>query len=543
MYNLIIVDDEIEVRRGIIKKIEWEKFGFQVAGEAENGREALDIIERDIPDVVITDIRMPIMDGLELASIIRDKFPTVRIIILTGFDDFKYAQQAIKLDIVEYVLKPVTSKDMMEILKKLRNQLDEERAQREDLKALKEHYIQSMPVMKDRFLTSLITSKKKKDDIDDKCKAYSIRLSGTNFTVGVISLDFNSIKAGSFRSEERDLAVYAIQNISEEIVGKHSLGHVFTYNDLVTVLFSFGAENQDFVLNRVFSALNEIRINVEKYLKFTVTIGIGSITGDITAVGDSYRSAVAALDYRFVIGTNRVIFIEDLEQKYVEKVEFDEVKEQLLKTSIKVGTEEDISNTVDMLFKDIGDMKASFKDYQIYLLEILAAITKLAKSLQLDTGEILGSNSNFLTELYKFETIEAVKQWIKKICTGLMMSIDIKRKDNCKLLVEKAKDYVAANYSEEDLTINKMCSILHISVSYFTSIFKKETGETFLNYLVRTRLEAAMEMLVSTGMKTSEIAQKVGYPDPHYFSYFFKKNYGTSPKEYRNQFSRKSGEM
>ena len=428
---------------------------------------------------------------------------------------------------------------MSEILHKLRNQIEEEKAHREDLKSLKEHYVKSFPVMKDKLLTSLITKKMKKTEIDEKSQIYQLKLSGNNFAVAVISLDFNSIKACSFKIEERDLAVYALQNISVEIISKYDLGHVLTHNDLICVIFNFMNTDQEAVLNRIFSILNEIRLNVEKYLKFTVTIGIGNITGDLTSLEGSFRNAVAALDYRFVIGTNRVIFIEDLEQRYVEKVEFDEAKEQMLKASIKVGNAEDICNAVEILFKELGDIKASFKDYQVYLLEILAFIAKLAKSLQLDTGEVFGINFNFFTELYKFETINEVKHWIKNICLKLMNSIDAKRKDNCKIMVEKAKEYIAANYGDEDLTINKMCSILHISISYFTSIFKKETGETFLNFIIRTRLEAAKELLLSTGMKTSEIAEKVGYPDPHYFSYFFKKNYGISPKEYRNEYSRK----
>jgi two-component system, response regulator YesN len=542
MYNLIIVDDEAEVRKGIIHKTKWETYGFRIAGEAENGREALDLIERAIPDVVITDIRMPVMDGMELAAILREKYPTIRIIILTGFDEFKYAQQAVKLDIVEYILKPVTLKDINELLLKLKKQLDEEVALREDMKALKAHYFQSFPVMRDKFLTALITKRMKWSEIDEKIRLYELNLSGNSCIVSAINLDTNTVKEGSFKAEDVDLARFAVLNIAEEIIQKYTMGQVFLHHDFIVVLLKFNTLEKESQWNRVFNVLNEIRMNIEKHLKFTVTIGIGNQIDDMANLGDSYKNAVAALDYRLIIGTNRVIYIGDLEQQYVEKVIFDENKEQLLKTSIKVGSVEDISATVDLLFKDLGDMKATFKDYQIYLLEILATITKVSKSLQLDTGEIFGMGDNLYAELYRFETIDEVKSWIKSICTRLMTVIVSKRQDTCKTLIGSAKEYVTLNYGDEDLTINKMCSILHISSSYFTSIFKKETGETFLNFLVRTRLEAAKELLLTTGMKTSEVAEKVGYPDPHYFSYFFKKNYGVSPKEFKNDSTRKSGE-
>lgn len=533
MYKLILVDDEAEVRQGIIHKIDWAVYNFQVVGEAENGKEALDIIEKDIPDIVVTDIRMPIMDGLELSAILRERFPTVKIIILTGFDEFKYAQQAIKLDIVEYVLKPVTSKDIIEILSKIRTQIDSEIAQREDVKTLKEHYAKSLPVMRDKFLTSMITREMKKKEIDEKVAVYGLGLHGSSFAAAVISIDSNTIKGINFEGDV-DLARFAVLNISEEIIAKHSFGAAFINNDYVVLIARFEAIEKESMLNKTFNILNEIRMNIEKYLKFTVTIGLGTICESLTLISDSFKNAATALDYKFVIGTNRAIYIEDLEQQYVEKVVFDDSKEQMLRTSIKVGTMEEMVETIDSLFKDIGDMKASFKDYQIYLLEIIATITKVSKGLQLDTGEMFGFNSNLFAELYKFDTIDEVKDWIKAICLKLMNYISSKRQDSCKLLVENAAEYVVKNYGDEDLSINKTSKYLHISPSYFSAIFKKETGETFLNFLVKVRLDAAKELLLSTNMKTSEIAEKVGYPDPHYFSYFFKKHYGLSPKEYKN---------
>lgn len=148
MYKLIIVDDEEEVRKGIIQKIEWSKYNFEISGEAENGREALDLIEENIPDAVITDITMPLMDGLELAAIIRESFPTVKTIILTGFDDFRFAQQAIKYGVSDYILKPVQPKDIDDLMEKLKIQIDHEIAQKEDITQLRRHYYESLPIIK-----------------------------------------------------------------------------------------------------------------------------------------------------------------------------------------------------------------------------------------------------------------------------------------------------------------------------------------------------------------------------------------------------------
>lgn len=156
MYKLILVDDEAEVREGMRRRIDWASYGFVVTGEAENGREALDLLERDMPDVVVTDISMPIMNGLELSAALRERYPTVKIVILTGYDEFEYARQAIRLEVQDYVLKPVTAAGVGEILQKLREKIDAETALMEDMMTLRTHYRLSRPVMRDRFLTQLM---------------------------------------------------------------------------------------------------------------------------------------------------------------------------------------------------------------------------------------------------------------------------------------------------------------------------------------------------------------------------------------------------
>lgn len=538
MYKLILVDDEEEVRQGIIQKIEWEKYGFEIIGEVENGREALDLIEKNIPDVVITDIKMPIMDGLELSSILKENFPVIKIIILTGFDEFKYAKQAINYGVVEYALKPVLPKDMVELLKKLKAQIDEEIAQKEGVKKLREHYTQSLPIMRDKFLTSLITGKLKKSEIEKKISAYNLNLIGKGYSVAIVSIDNNSIKNKNYYEDDIELIKFAVMNISEEIIKKRSLGELFFHINNIVIITKFEEFDKLNIYKRTFLALEEIRQSVEKYLKLTVTIGIGNVCHDINQLADSFKASVSALDYRLVIGSNKVIFIEDLEPQSADVIVFDENKEKMLITSIKFGTENEIIDITDLLFKDIGDIKTSFKDYQIYLLEILAAIVKISKSLQLDMKDILGLNYNLFVEMYQFNTIEEVKDWIKGICIKLMNYISYKRQDNCKLLLEKAKDYINNNYSDEDIGINKVSNYLHISPCYLSMIFKKETGETFLNYLVSIRLEVAKDLLRASNLKTFEIAERIGYSDPNYFSYFFKKNFGISPREYRNDFNK-----
>ncbi|MFD0696124.1 response regulator [Paenibacillus sp. GCM10027628] len=546
MYKLILVDDEEDVREGVVREVDWEAIGFEVIDKAENGREALEMVERLQPDVVVTDIQMPFMNGLQFAEAIRERFPTIKIIILTGHDEFEYAQKAIKLHIDEYVLKPFSAQELINTLLKVKAQIQEEVAHREDVQLLKEHYRKSMPVLKENFLAALMNRKLPRDEVLDKAANYGIRLDGNSFVVAVVSMDGVLIheddvenrselaKSISLKySEDQALKYFALLNISEEIVEKRELGLVFMHNDQVVVLAIRQTGDRGAALQETMKVLEEVRQNVEKYLKFSVTVGIGSTMKDVAKSSYSYEDAVLALDYRLILGNNRVICIDDVEQRNVEKIRFDDLKEHALTRCIKVGTNPEIKETIDELFHGV-EAGVSVKDYQIYLLEILTCILKAAKDSNLNIDEVFGENFFPFTEINKFTSLEEAKHWLVELCISMMNHIATDRQYTYKNLVDMAKDYTKSHYHEGDITINKVCSHLHISAGYFSSIFKKEAKMTFVNYLNHIRMEAAKELLRTTDMKALEIAEKVGYSDANYFSFSFRKNVGVSPKEYRN---------
>ncbi|MCB2288203.1 response regulator [Clostridium sp. CS001] len=536
MYKILLVDDEEEVRKGIIQKIKWEDYGFELVGEAENGREALEMSEKYTPDVVITDIKMPFMDGLKLSEELRKKFPTIKIIILTGFDKFEYAQKAVNLNVVEYALKPVSSKELIEVLLRVKDQIDEETLKKRDMEVLEEYYLKSLPILKEKFLAYLITSKLSKEEIEKKCNDYNINLNGNHFVVSAISIDhrvtYKDLKIDN--RKELDLSRFAALNIIEEILCKNDRGTVFIHNDLI-VLISVCLENdRDSIFYKVQVTLEEIRQSIEKYLKLTVTIGLGTIINDVSYVSDSYQNAILALDYRFIMGNNRIIWIEDIEPSSKEKIVFDEVMEHDLRSAIKTGTEKEIIETIDGLFYELLNIKVPFKNFQVYLLEILTTIIKTAESLNVDLVYVFGESYNLFVELYELKDINQVKNWFEYISLKIMNYITKDRQDSCTLLVEKTKAYINKYYSDSSLTINTLCKYLYISPTYFSFIFKRETKMTFISYLTKIRMDASKELIKTTKMKSFEIAYKVGYSEPNYFSYCFKKHFGISPSEYRN---------
>jgi two-component system, response regulator YesN len=529
MYKLVLVDDECDVREGILQEIDWQMYGFEVIGIAENGKEAYDIVDKLVPDVVITDIKMPFMDGLVLSELIKQKYPATRIIILTGFDEFEFAQKAIKLHIDEYVLKPFSSQELINVLIKIKSQIDDETAQKKNIEKLREHYNKSLPILKANFLTLLITRKLNESEIFSKSNSFNINLNAKGFIVSVINLDKNT--GDNFA--DKDLSLFAVLNIAEEIIEKYCLGIVFIHNGDIVIL-SVSQENEsDTVINNTLTTLEEIRYCVEKYLKSTITIGVGAFCSDVSEINYSYKDAIMALDYKMILGNNRIIFINDLESRSTKITVFDELKEEALTSSIKVGTVAIVTRIIDTLFNELKEANVSYKEYQIYLMEILTSVLRIAKDSDIDLNNIMDANFNLFAEICRFDNIQEARNWTLGICTKIMDIISSNRQDNCRHLVKMAKDYTRDHFHDCDITINKICKYLHISPGYFSMIFKKEEKITYLNYLVHMRMEAAKELLRTTELKSFEIAERVGFSDANYFSNSFKKNFGISPSEYR----------
>ena len=217
-YKIMLVDDEEEVRTSIIRKIDWQDAGFEVIGDAENGKEALEKIEQNEPDVVLTDIRMPYMDGLEMAENIRQRYPSIKIVIFSGFDEFEYAKKAIKLNVIEYILKPVNVEELTAILKKIKKNLDEEIEQKRNVTLLRESYIKSLPALREHFLNDLIQGGMEETQIEEKLNEYAIDVAGAvKWVIAAIHLepDEKVDKAVSLH-QQRELIPISVRNLIEE---------------------------------------------------------------------------------------------------------------------------------------------------------------------------------------------------------------------------------------------------------------------------------------------------------------------------------------
>ncbi|NIK24755.1 response regulator [Paenibacillus lupini] len=547
MYKLLLVDDEPEVTEGLMMEIDWESCGFSEVKTAGNGKEAMELVEKMEPDVLITDISMPYMNGLELSDWVKKMYPITRVVILTGHDEFEYAKQAINLQVEAYVLKPFSGQQLTETVLEVKRRMDEERKMRNNIELLQEHYRTTLPIVREKFLSSLITRHQSIAAIREKADKYGMELEGEGYLVSIISV-IHSDKPEEGEDphhvvssiKDLDLKLFSITNIASEIWMRDKLGKVFIHQDQV-VLFTVSPDaNGELVMETTQNALKEILQSIEKFLKLPIMIGVGTITQDIRSLKYSYEAAESALDYRRILGMNQIICIDDMEERVQEKLIFDEWKEQNLVRSIKLGTEQELSDVIDELFDNISRVQAPVHDFQHYLLEMVTAIIKLSKMIDDGTDPIFAGGAGILNQYQKLNTLNETKAWFTDLCGKVRSRIVSRRQSSYKHIVEEAIQYTKTHFGDQELSIAVVCAHLHISTGYFSSLFKKEVKLTYGAYLLQLRMEAAKEYLRTTEMKTFEIADKVGFADPNYFSLCFKKYEGVSAKEYRNALSESS---
>ena len=451
LYKIIIVDDEEEIRLGIIKKIDWKSYGFQIIGEAENGQEALEKAEKLQPDIIMTDIRMPFMDGLELGKKLSEVMPSSKIIVFSGCDDFEYAQKAIRLNVIEYVLKPINSVELIEMLKRLKIMLDKEYNEKRNIEILQQHYIESIPVIREQFLVGAIEGRVSEDEWKNKLFKLKIDLELPYFVVGIIHLDSEQLDDTEFK-ENKDLLQISIKKVLEEVMEKCCSFISFLYLDKVIVIGNFNGNEE---IKNFINSLDEVCRSFKRIVGLNISVGVGKMYDSFEKISISYKEAQSALEYRVILGNGKAIYIEDMEPDTSIQLHLDENVERLMINTIKIESKEEISKVVNSLFN-------------IYDISILPF-----------------------------------------------------------------NEYIKENYMDYDLSVEKMCSNLHVSQTYFSTIFKKETNTSFVNFLTEVRLEEAVRLLNTTDYKTYMIAEKVGYPEANYFSYVFKKKFGISPSKYR----------
>ncbi len=531
LYRIMLVDDEEEVRKAMIRQMDWERLGFTVVGDAENGQEALEKLEQLEPEVIMTDIRMPYMDGLTLTARIREKYPSIKILIFSGYDDFEYAQQAIKLNVAEYILKPVNGEELAEILNRIKISLDQEIEQRRNFDSLRESYLGSLPILRELFLNDLVRRTTDVDLVTPKLREYGIDiLDARKWLAAVIHIEDLKRTETPVFSNHQELIPISVRGLAEDHLRPYCRFAIFNSMDGITVIAAIDENNTQTGLMNLF---NDICKESRRVLEVTITVGVGHRSDALQEISRSYQTAVDALGYRAIVGVGKVIYINDVEPVSRGKLQLDGKGEAELIAAIKFGPKEMIETVIQNMANRMEDAKVHASQYQLYMLSIINCMIQMMQQYDLNMDDMFGEGFQYLDALAGGYSREKFASWMIPIACRMNETMNQERDNTTKKVILEAKEYIQEHYSNPDLSVEMLCRHLHMSPAYFSTVFKRETGQTYVNYLTEVRLDKAVDLLNETSDKTYVIAEKVGYQEQNYFSYVFKKKYGVSPTKYR----------
>ena len=528
LYNILLVDDETDVLEAMKKKIDWEALGFCLAGTAENGQEALEMAEQLHIDVVMTDIKMPYMDGLTLCKKLKENYRNIKVVIYSGFDDFEFAREAVHLEAEEYLLKPISSKDMENVFGKIKKKLDEEFNQHRNVNKLYEYYRKSLPAMQEQFVMGVLEGKITGERLKNMMEMYELDLNAPYYVVVNLYAEA-AVKEQSEKTAQ--LLNFSLRDMAEEYLKEKMSFYCINYLDEVIFIFML---QEDKEIENVLYHVDQICKMGSRVLDIQVTGAVGQPCNSLDTLLSSYQEAKTAMEYRTILGGSQVLYIKDIEPNPQDSVAFMEYDFQNLVRAVKIGDRKETDEAIQSFMDSLRNGCITPNQYQLICMELSTELMKIGRSYKLRTKQIFGAGEHIpWQELYKHLSVDELESWLREICNNLRHTLRHERSDSTIRLTEQAKAYIGEHYKENDLSAETLCHQLNVSAAYFSTIFKKEVGLSFVAYLTKIRLEHAVELLRTTEDKTYVIAEAVGYTEPNYFSYVFKKQYGISPSKYR----------
>jgi len=527
-YTVLLVDDEEEVIQIIMKKLDWEELGFSVVGYACNGVKALEMVEEYQPDVVMTDIKMPYMNGMELSHHIKMEYPTTKILIFTGFDEFEYAREAIHLEVEEYVLKPVNSMELTNVFRQLKMKLDQEISEKRNMEILKKYYMESLPLLQANFYSMLMEGRVREEEISGYLSDCQLSFDGPFFCCLVVHT------SSSQMPEDMNILLLStsVQKQAEEHLGERWKAKAFPYFENTVLIAQLKSESE----------ITELTDDCDRFCKYAlhiigavVTVGIGQVCGNIHDLSQSYSSARNAVSYRVIYGASRAINVKESVPQEVSKPDLakDAQLSNLFKM-IRLGSAEDVTSAVKQYLNHESFTEKSLQMYHVDLMELISALYRFAANHEV-TAEAFPENMNVLYARLLDMDADILQKWLTDISLLFREELLDARNRSTKSFVSRAKEYVHNNYTDEGLSLDRICKVLGVSNSYFSTIFKKKTGKSFIGYLTDYRMDQASRLLIETNNKSYIIAKQVGYADSNYFSYVFKRRFGVSPSRYRTE--------
>lgn len=533
MYKVLLVDDEILIREAIGENIHWKELGYELIGVCENGKEAIEVIKKTPPDLILSDICMPYVDGIELSKYVYENYPDIKIVIISGYDSFDYAKSAIEYRVMEYVLKPVTASELSEVLLKMKKHLDE-RLEGGQFNKIKEAYENSMPLLKERFLNQLVKGCGELSDAKNRLENYGVSLSGACFSaVQVQHQSGFAFKEEGYRITD-ELVLFAVYNIAEEMLREEKNCVIFQDTGNITTILMAG-ESEYQLEERITGLLSNIQRSILSLLQINTVVLIGRCVYTLEQLVQSYQNARSTKEFEFLFGENVILFGKEFSARSVDdSIDIERWQERFI-ASVKQNQKRELTIHVANFFEKMRSTYVSRNRMIAYVQSIVLKIMLSADELGMEEHVVFEREQAFFEKLNRQNRLEDIKELLLSFCMEIARDIGQSRESIGKQQAQKVLDYIDRNYRDSSISLNSACRYMSMSTSYFSAMFKNYTGVTFIEAVTKKRIEKAKELFRTTMLRSYEIAEEVGYSDPHYFSSTFKKYVEESPTEYAHR--------
>lgn len=535
MLKLVIVEDNEIDMNTLENVIDWTSYGIEVCGTAYNGEVAFNLVEKFHPDILVTDIMMPVRDGLWLTKEVAGKYPETDIIFITAHEDFSFAKAAIDVNAYQYLLKPYDIRELREVVRKVAAKCYREKNKNIQDERLRLQVLETLPLLREKFLKELMY-----DLVEDNDLIFSrIEFLGLDFLkydTTLLVLEADDYEA--FR-EQSDIAgiylfKYKLLGIISGVITEFGPGNAFETNDNEFVVL-INTNTLSNYKKMVSDFADELAKNIYLSTGFTVTVGIGGSTSLADGFYETYKRAVEAMRHKLYLDKGSIIWAEDIGGGKPQSFPNVQQYESEIVQYVKVGDIKKVQQQIDLLFELLYHNTAITASY------IRSICIRLIISLSMTMAEMNDSlrnvmeedESSLLEKLMRFETIPDICQWIKSVFR-LAAEYIVKRQTDWNLkTVEKMKEIVEKKYFE-DISVDDIANGVYLSAGYATTLFRKYTGDSLIKYVIKLRVEKAKELLRDESVKIYEVCQRVGYTNIAYFCSIFKNHVGLSPREYRS---------
>lgn len=529
--KICFIDDIRTVVEGISQQIQWDQHGITVCGTAINGLEGMALIENYRPDIILTDIRMPMLDGLELTSRIKETLPAAKVILMTGYSDFEYAKQAVQLGAFDFITKPFSLSHIEEVVLKAKAEIEDERHKENRMAEMEQKVTESLPILRQEFFTLLLHHKADQREAERRWSYIKPDLVAKHLFVMVIEIDGFAEKCVHTSISEIELIRFSLQNIMEETIAPYTRGLIF--RDTTT---RFAA-----VLNttEVISAAELAEAccgNIEAHTSFTISIGIGLPADQIYELSSSYNQAVQALSYHLYTGGNAVMSYADMSYTAASIPLNLRVKEQELIHALQSGNRIHTLKILNQLFDELTTVHPLLKpEYLISLFYELSFMMLRALQEKIPYADLAGIDALVRgKQMTSSISIEDMQRILKDIAGLGCQQIERQTRSTAANVVQEAILYVREHLHQE-FYIGDAAKHVHLSTSYFANLFKKVTGMTFNQFVIQERMEQAKRLLLED-RQVQEIAEALGYVERRYFSDVFKKYTRMTPSEFKQTY-------